>query len=84
MDTAVVLRSKTVHISSAILAAKSPYFYKVISRTSIMIYFSPGFYGRLSTTCVLHQRILLVACLDCVTLASYASSFLIIDFFSSV
>jgi hypothetical protein len=27
------LRSKTVHISSAILAAKSPYFYKVISQT---------------------------------------------------
>lgn len=36
MDTAVVLRSKTVHISSAILAAKSPYFYKVFSD-----YFSP-------------------------------------------
>ncbi|XP_024380930.1 BTB/POZ domain-containing protein At2g46260 isoform X2 [Physcomitrium patens] len=31
MDTAVVLRSKTVHISSAILAAKSPYFYKLFS-----------------------------------------------------
>jgi hypothetical protein len=29
METATVLRSKSVHISSAILAAKSPYFYKV-------------------------------------------------------
>lgn len=32
MDTAVVLSSKTVHISSAILAAKSPYFYKVLAQ----------------------------------------------------
>ncbi|XP_024389286.1 BTB/POZ domain-containing protein POB1 isoform X3 [Physcomitrium patens] len=31
MDTSVVLRSKTIHISSAILAAKSPYFYKLFS-----------------------------------------------------
>lgn len=32
MDTAVVLSSKIVHISSAILAAKSPYFYKVCAQ----------------------------------------------------
>jgi hypothetical protein len=31
METATVLRSKSVHISSAILAAKSPYFYKLFS-----------------------------------------------------
>lgn len=37
MDCSTVLRVKTLHISSPILAAKSPYFYKVRALYLVML-----------------------------------------------
>ena len=41
MDCSAVLRVKTIHISSPILAAKSPFFYKVMVFTVMYAVFGP-------------------------------------------
>lgn len=43
MDCSAVLRVKTIHISSPILAAKSPFFYKVMVLLCCMLFLVLGY-----------------------------------------
>ncbi len=51
MDCSAVLRVKTIHISSPILAAKSPFFYKVRGLNLQYVVFVPWI---LLFTCLFH------------------------------